>query len=614
MAIASPSNKRLFPMLKGVEIMQIIAKSLVEKSRANLKDYASVCQSFSWPAAESDLMSLHQYGGLNMAFEAVDRHALFSQGAGKIALRWCSKSALIRDYTYQNLYELSNRFANVLAQLGLQKGDSVFALSGRVPELYIGALGTLKHRCVFSPLFAAFGPEPIQVRMQMGKAKVLLTSEALYKRKVAAIRARLPDLQYVLIMDEIKDKSLGDDPFVLSLAELMEKQSSHYTIEPTDPEDPALFHFTSGTTGQPKGAIHVHEAIVSHYVTGRYALDLHEDDVFWCTADPGWVTGTSYGILSPLSHGVTVIVDEGEFDAERWCQILQEQKVTVWYTAPTAIRMMMKSGDAFIDKYDWSSLRFIASVGEPLNPEAVKWGVKVFQKPIHDNWWQTETGGIMIANYLSMDIRPGSMGKPIPGIQAKIVRREGQAILDVALGEQGELAIKTPWPSMFRGYLGQDERYRQSFIDGWYMTGDLARVDQDGYFWFIGRSDDVIKSAGHLIGPFEVESALLEHPAVAEAAVIGRPDPLLMEVIKAFVTLKEGYESHENLRLDILGFARSRLGPAVAPRELEICASLPKTRSGKIMRRLLKAREMGWPEGDTSTLENDPALAKKGDI
>jgi acetyl-CoA synthetase len=344
---------------------------------------------------------------------------------------------------------------------------------------------------------------------------------------------------------------------------------------------------------------------LAHHVTGRLALDLHADDVFWCTADPGWVTGTSYGIIAPLTIGVTMLVDEGDFDAERWYAVLRDHAVTVWYTAPTAVRMMMKVGADVARRYHLPALRFIASVGEPLNPEAVVWGVEAFGLPIHDNWWQTETGGIMIANYRAMEIRPGSMGRPLPGVDAAIVRREsdGRVAETVDADTDGELALRPGWPSMFRGYLHDEERYAKCFADGWYLTGDLARRDADGYFWFVGRADDVIKSAGHLIGPFEVESALLEHPAVAEAAVIGKPDPVIGETVKAFVALKPGHAADETLRLDLLGFARSRLGAAVAPKEIAFVDAVPKTRSGKIMRRLLKARELGLPEGDTSTLE-----------
>ena len=380
----------------------------------------------------------------------------------------------------------------------------------------------------------------------------------------------------------------------------------------TQPEDMALLHFTSGTTGTPKGAIHVHEAVVAHYATGLYALDLHPEDIYWCTADPGWVTGTSYGIIAPLVHGVTVVVDEEELDVDRWYRILAEQHVTIWYTAPTALRMLMKAGAERAAGHDLSALRFIASVGEPLNPEAVVWGQDVLGLPVHDNWWQTETGGIMIANFASMPIRPGSMGRPLPGIEAALVARDGQgkpliengaATLVTEPDVMGELALRPGWPSMFRGYLNEEERYRRCFAGGWYLTGDLAKRDDDGYFWFVGRGDDVIKSSGHLIGPFEVESCLMEHRSVAEAGVIGIPDPVAGEVVKAFVELRPGHEPSEELRLEIIGFARKRLGAAIAPRLVDFTTNLPKTRSGKILRRLLKARELGLPEGDLSTLE-----------
>jgi acetyl-CoA synthetase len=388
-----------------------------------------------------------------------------------------------------------------------------------------------------------------------------------------------------------------------------------YEIACTAPEDMALLHFTSGTTGTPKGAIHVHEAVVAHRETGRTVLDLRAGDVFWCTADPGWVTGTSYGIIAPLTLGATAIVDEADLEVDRWYSILQDERVTVWYTAPTALRMLMRAGAAVAREYDLSSLRFIASVGEPLNPEVVVWSQEAFGLPAHDNWWQTETGGIMIANYRSMEVRPGSMGRPLPGIHAAIARRDeddnpvlapdGTLELVEDPREQGELVLRPGWPSMFRGYLGEEERYRKCFAGGWYLTGDLVRRDRDGYFWFIGRGDDVIKSAGHLIGPFEVESVLLEHPAVADAGVIGKPDPVAKMIVKAFVVLVPEREPREELRRELLAFARRRLGAAVAPREIEFVETVPHNRSGKVMRRLLKARELGLAEGDTSTLEPD---------
>ena len=571
----------------------------------NLLDYQQSYELFTWKRAEEILDGLPDGRGLNSAHEAVDRHAMGAK-RDHVALRWLGKDGTTLDLSYADLAAQSNRFANVLQELGIDRGDRVFILSSRIPALYIAALGTLKNRSVVCPLFSAFGPEPIHQRMSLGDGKILVTTKRLYKRKIAAIRDELPQLQVILLADV--DEDLCDD--VLSLPKRMEAASPLFTIPPTDPEDMALLHFTSGTTGQPKGAIHVHNAVLVHQMSGQYALDLHADDVFWCTADPGWVTGTSYGIIAPLCLGVTMIVDEAEFDAERWFHILEEQKVNVWYTAPTAIRRLMRLDMAPREIFDLSHLRFIASVGEPLNPEAVLWGEKRLALPIHDNWWQTETGGIMIANFAAMDIRPGSMGKPLPGIEAAIARRiedaDGNTIAIEPIQEpnvEGELVLKPGWPSMFRGYLHAEERYRKAFADGWYISGDLAERDQDGYYWFIGRADDIIKTAGHMVGPFEVESALMEHPAVAEAGVIGVPDETIGQIVKAFISLKAPAQPDEALRLELLGFGRKKLGSAVAPKLIEFQQDLPKTRSGKIMRRLLKARDLGLPEGDTSTLE-----------
>ena len=568
---------------------------------ANLVDYARFAQSFSWPQARSLLDGLPN-GGLNIAHEAVDRHLAAGRG-DRLALRWIGRDDRIQDFSYSALGAAINRFANVLAARGVAKGDRVFSLLGRVPELYVSALGTLKRGAVFSPLFSAFGPEPIKARMTIGDAKALITSEAFYRRKVEPWRKELASLEHVFLTD--CSSSLPADTIDLSKA-LAEASNSFETVW-TRPDDMALLHFTSGTTGRPKGAVHVHEAVVAHHITGRLALDLHPDDVFWCTADPGWVTGMSYGVISPLTNGATLIVDQAEFDAERWYRILQEQGVEVWYTAPTAIRMLMKVGAGIAKRFELSKLRFMASVGEPLNPEAVVWGVEAFGMPFHDNWWQTETGGIMIANYRSMDVKPGSMGCPLPGVAAGIVERAADGKLREITDPMvaGELALRPGWPSMMRAYLNEEERYRKCFADGWYLTGDLAMRDADGYYWFVGRADDVIKSAGHLIGPFEVESALMEHSAVAEVAVIGIPEPTAGEMVKAYVALKNGIEPSEALRKELLGHARARLGPAVAPKDIAFRKNLPKTRSGKIMRRLLKARELGLPEGDTSTLESE---------
>ena len=579
---------------------ECIRKSAADRAGANLQDYAKFVAKFSWPDARALLDGLPG-GALNIAHEAVDRHVLRGDG-GKLALRWISRDDTVRDFTYESLKSASNRFANMLAGYGITKGDRVFSLLGRIPELYFGAIGTLKNGSVFSPLFSAFGPEPIKARMTIGDARALVTTEAFYRRKLEPWRGELKGLKHIFLAECSADPPQG----TINLAAAMAAASDRFDTVGTSPEDMALLHFTSGTTGKPKGAVHVHEAVIAHHITGRLALDLRPDDIFWCTADPGWVTGTSYGIVSPLTNGVTMIVDQAEFDAERWYRILQDQKVTVWYTAPTAIRMLMKAGSAIARRFDLSRLRFMASVGEPLNPEAVAWGIEAFGKPFHDNWWQTETGGIMIANYAAMDVKPGSMGRPLPGVSAAIVKRHEKGVREIDEPMvAGELALRPGWPSMMRAYLGEEERYRKCFVGGWYMTGDLAMRDEDGYYWFVGRADDVIKSAGHLIGPFEVESALMEHPDVAEVAVIGIPDEVAGEVVKAFVALRNGKEQSEALRKELLGHARKRLGPAVAPKDIAFRQNLPKTRSGKIMRRLLKARELGLPAGDTSTLESE---------
>jgi acetyl-CoA synthetase len=568
---------------------------------ANLPDYEQSTRTFAWDQARGLLDGLPG-GGLNIAYEAIDRHLKAGRG-DKLALRWIARDDEIRDFTYAALGAQVNRFANTLAQHGIRKGDRVFSLLGRVPELYIAALGTLKSGSVFSPLFSAFGPEPIKARMTIGEASALVTTEAFYRRKIEPWRKELASLQKVFLTE----CSANLPPDTIDLAAALAQASEAFETVPTLPEDMALLHFTSGTTGKPKGAIHVHEAVVAHNVTGRLALDFHADDIFWCTADPGWITGTSYGIISPLTNGVTMVVDQAEFDAERWYRILQDQKISIWYTAPTAIRMLMKAGAGFARRFDLSRLRLMASVGEPLNPEAVVWGVEAFGKPFHDNWWQTETGGIMITNFLSMDVKPGSMGRALPGIQAGIVEHaEGGTVREITRPmAMGELALRPGWPSMMRGYLNEEARYKKCFAGGWYLTGDLAMRDSEGYYWFVGRADDVIKSSGHLIGPFEVESALMEHKAVAEAGVIGIPEPTAGEVVKAYVALKDGFAPSEALRKELLGHARQRLGPAVAPKDVAFRQNLPKTRSGKIMRRLLKARELGLPEGDISTLESE---------
>jgi len=563
----------------------------------NLTDYEAMRRSFSWEAIRAELDGLPG-GGLNIAHECIDRHAATDRWS-KPALIWEGRNGDTETYTFNDLKALSDRFAQVLRGLGVKKGDRVFVFLDRIPELYVTVFGTLKAGGVIGPLFSAFGPEAIRDRLADSGAVVLVTSPSLVER-VESIRGELPDLRTIIMVDRDGTGRTRQAEYV-SYEDAMKAARGPFVTEATGPEDFAVMHYTSGTTGKPKGAAHVHQAVLGHFMTARYVLDLHDDDIYWCTADPGWVTGTSYGMFGPWANGVTSVVYEGGFNPDTWYATIQKYKVTMWYTAPTALRMLMKAGEEIPAKYDLSTLRYICSVGEPLNPEAVVWGMGVFQQAIHDNWWQTETGCIQIANYAALDVKPGSMGRPIPGTEAAIVDDEGSPM---PVGEEGNLVLKPGWPSMFRAYWNKKPMYDSKFHHGWYFSGDRGRMDQDGYFWFVGRADDVINTAGHLVGPFEVESALVEHPAVAEAGVIGKPDEERMEIVKAFISLKDGYTPSEDLKKEIKEFVRMRLAAHAYPREIDFMPSLPKTRSGKIMRRLLKARELGLPEGDTSTLED----------
>jgi len=581
----------------------------VPSRRPQIGDYATQRRTFTWEEARTWLDGLPD-GGLNIAHEAVDRHA-HGPLADAVALRFLSRTDPPSELTYAALARQSDAAAVALRLLGVERGDRVCTLLPRSPALYLAALGTLKAGAVYCPLFPAFGMNPVRQRLQLGRVKVLVTDPESYSRKIEPVRADLPDLEAVLLVG-----AGTPPPGTVAWDEVMadartELDRQGFTIVATSPDDPALLHFTSGTTGRPKGAVHVHEAVVAHHATARFSLDLAPGDIYWCTADPGWVTGTSYGIFGPLSCGATVVTDSADFDARRWYSILQEERIEVFYTAPTALRMLMRKGTELAHEYDFTALRHVVSVGEPLNPEAVLWGLEAFGLPVHDTWWQTETGAIMVSNFPGMPVRPGSMGRPVPGVEVAVLERgpdgraaivEGQVQVLDDPSAVGELALRPGWPSMFRDYLDEPQRYARAFAGGWYLTGDLARVDADGYLWFVGRADDVIKSAGHLIGPFEVESALMEHPAVAEVGVIGKPDPLAGEIVKAFVTLKADHAPSDALRRELITFGRRRLG-SVAPREIEFEEHLPHTRSGKVMRRLLKARELGLPEGDLSTVE-----------
>ncbi|MDO8490650.1 MAG: acetate--CoA ligase, partial [Dehalococcoidia bacterium] len=502
--------------------------------RPNLDHQYPLGGDFDWAVMEEEL-GVRQKNEMNLAHLAIDRHAM-SARRDKVALFWEGKNGETERYTFGELSRETNKFANVLAGLGVKKGDRVFTYMERLPELYISVFGGLKLGAIVGPLFADFGPDPVRDRLKDSGARVLVTSPAL-KARIESILPELTDLEHIIVVDRTGAHAASGGE--IDYRKAMSAASPNFAGIRTGATDYSIMHYTSGTTGKPKGAVHVHYAAVQQYATGKWVLDFHDDDIYWCTADPGWVTGTSYGMSAPWTNGVSQVVFEGGFRASAWYSIIQKYKVTVWYTAPTAIRMLMKVGEHAAAQHDLSTLRHICSVGEPLNPEAIVWGLDAFGQGIHDNWWQTETGAILIANYAFMPVRPGSMGRPIPGIKAAII---DDNYVESPNDVEGNLAIRPGWPSMFQTYWKNRELYESRFRNGWYITGDRARRDADGYFWFVGRADDVINSAGHLVGPFEVESALIEHPAVAEAGVIGKPDPIAMEIVKAFVSLKDGYQ------------------------------------------------------------------------
>jgi acetyl-CoA synthetase len=565
----------------------------VTKGNYNLESYENANQSFDWKEVEKEF-SWHETGRLNLAYEAIDRHAE-SFRKNKVALYYRDPE---RDekYTFTDMKKLSNKAGNVLKQYGdVEKGDRVFIFMPRSPELYFSVLGAVKLGAIVGPLFEAFMEGAVRDRLEDSEAKVLITTPELLDRVPVS---ELPHLKHVFLIGE----NVKEDDVYVDFNAKFKEASDKLAIEWVDRNDGLILHYTSGSTGKPKGVLHVHNAMLQHYQTSKWVLDLQEEDVYWCTADPGWVTGTSYGIFGPWLTGTSNVIVGGRFKPENWYKTIEDYGVTVWYSAPTAFRMLMGAGDEVVKQFDLSSLRHILSVGEPLNPEVVRWGMKVFNLRIHDTWWMTETGGQLICNYPCLEIKPGSMGKPFPGVKAAIVDDQGN---ELPPNRMGNLAIRKGWPSMMNQIWNNPQKYESYFMPGdWYVSGDSAYMDEEGYFWFQGRVDDVIMTSGERVGPFEVESKLVEHPAVAEAGVIGKPDPVRGEIIKAFIALRDGYEVTDELKEEIRQFVKKGLAAHAAPREIEFRDKLPKTRSGKIMRRVLKAWELDLPTGDLSTMED----------
>jgi len=580
---------------------------------SNIGSYDERRVNFSWDIAK-EVLNWKESETLNIGAMCSDRICARGDGS-KVALRWQGFGGVKKQYTFDDLRVLSNGYARFLTDIGVKPGDRVCLFMDKIPALYISFLGILKTGAVAQPLFSAFGDESLEVRLASAETRVILTTQK-HVKKVRKIQDKLPSLEKIVVLEGNPEK-LSEGEIFFDVEEAPRVES--FQVFKSGAETPSVLHYTSGTTGQPKGAQHTHGSVLGQALTTAWVLDLKDDDVYWCTADPGWVTGTSYGIIGPWSLGATQCVLDSGFTSSAWYQFIQDNKVTVWYSAPTAIRSLMRDGDELVKQYDLSSLRHLASVGEPLNAEAVIWSEKVYGLPFHDTFWQTETGAMMICNYPGMKIKPGSMGRPFPGITAGILDLNTHKPVDIP-GTVGLIAFRPGWPSMFRTYLNKPEIYRSKFVGAepdaqpnelrtdeslWYVSGDRASFDKDGYYWFVGRDDDVINTGGHLVGPFEIESALVEHEAIAEAAAIGKPDEVNMEVVKAFVTLNPGYEPSDDLELNIMNFIRKRLSPLAMPQEIEYTKKLPKTRSGKILRRYLKALEWGEEAGDLSTLEDD---------
>ncbi len=566
----------------------------------NIGSYDDRVKNFDWSIAEKEL-GYKPGDDINIGWYCSDRICGMGK-AEKTALIWEGRTKeQLRTFTFNDVRLRSNTIGSFLKNLGIEDSDRVCLFMDKVPDLYIGFLGILKIGAVAQPLFSAFGDESLFVRLENAGTKAIITQKK-HAGKVQKILDKLPHLEHVIVIDYDGKKPLREKEiaFDIDAAEPVEK----IDIFPTKAESHSLLHYTSGTTGQPKGVKHVHYSLISQYLTTKWVLDLKDDDIYWCTADPGWVTGTSYGIIGPWSLGVTQCVMDSGFSAEAWYAFMERHKVTMWYSAPTAIRSLMKAGDELVKQFDLSSLRHLASVGEPLNAEAVIWSEKLFGKPFFDTYWQTETGSMMICNYPGMKVKPGSMGKTFPGLTGAILDEKTLEPITEP-NKPGLIGFRPDWPARMRTYWNNEETFNKKFKNGWYLTGDKSTIDKDGYFWFVGRDDDVINTGGHLVSPFEVESALLEHEAVAESAVVAKPDEVNMEVVKAFVTLNPGFEASDELELQIMNFIRKKLSPLAMPQEIEYMDKLPKTRSGKIMRRLLHAKEWGEEIGDTSTLEDD---------
>ncbi|MCX8153556.1 MAG: acetate--CoA ligase [Candidatus Bathyarchaeota archaeon] len=566
-------------------------------------------------------------GVLNVSYNTLDRHVKTAR-RHKLAYIWESEFGEIRAYTYYQLYREVNRLAAALKSFGLKKGDRVAVYLPVIPELPIALLAIARLGGIHTVVFSGFSAEALADRINDCEAKILITSDGSYRRgKVVPIKdnadralQNTPMVGKVIVVkrtgQNVNMKAGRDVWYHDALAGV--SANAYVPPEPMQATDPLFILYTSGTTGKPKGVQHgTGGYLVWAYWTLKWAFNPTDEDLWWCTADIGWITGHTYNVYAPLSLGISSLLFEGTPDypaQDRWWDIIERHGVTILYSTPTAVRMFMKFGEEWVNKHDLSTLRLLGTVGEPINPEAWRWYYRVIGKErlaIIDTWWQTETGGFMISPLAGIELgplKPGSATYPLPGIQAEVYDEKGQP---TKVGNKGFLVIKTPWPGMLQTLWRDPERFKQTYFGRWqgvYYTGDYAVQDPEGYFWLLGRADEVLKVAGHRIGTVELESALVAHPAVSEAAVMGKEDPVKGEVPVAFVVLRSGFTPSEGLRAELVQHIRTTIGPIATPEAIVITSKLPKTRSGKIMRRLLKALLAGAPLGDTSTLEDEASV------
>lgn len=547
----------------------------------NLMDYVKTSNEFKFESVENEF-SWYKTGKVNLAYEAVDRH-VDEKGTGGAKALYFSDGKNDLSFTFAQLKEMSNKFANVLRKFGIKKGDRVAIFMPRSPELYISFLGIFKSGAIAVPLFEAFMEEALKDRLEDSGAAAVVTVPELLPR---IPRGALPELKHIFVVDE-EVKGAG----TIDWRREVEEAPAEAKMEWVGLEDPSFILYASGADGKAKGLVHVHGAMIGYLVTGRWVLDLKKDDIYWCTADPGWITGIVYGFITPWLLGVPVVVRGGRFDADAWCSTLARYGVSVWYSAPTAFRMIMAAGDELLAKYDLDRLRHILSVGEPLTMEVLDWSLARLGQPVYDTWWMSETGMIMISNFRCLDLKLGSIGRPCPGIEAAVVDDDGRVLPP---GQIGNLAIKAGWPAMARDVWKNREKYEDYLkLQPWFISGDAAYMDQEGYFYFQGRLDGVINTAGERVGPSEVERKLEEHPAVNRAGVVGKPDKLRGEIVKAYITLREGYGWSEELASQIRNFVKTGLAAHAAPREIEVVPAIPLTREGKVDRRVLKEWVLG---------------------